>query len=148
MIGDLMRSVYGRWTAAGLDSSIAPLYPSGESRLASQNVGGAPEGTAAPRAEYFVSVGGPQAKSKSSRIYQAVALIQVWSGDSDSAGTYAGAIVDAYINADEVGMAMQNGTILEVEDGGGFVHKEDDTVFLTQQTVIIKFRRPNSAPSS
>jgi hypothetical protein len=148
VIGDLMQSVFNRWNAAGLDESIAPLYPSGEGRLVSQNPGGAPEGSDLPRAEYFCSVGGAQAKSVSSRIYQGVALIQVWSEDSDSAGTYAGAVADAYINADEVGMTMPNGTILEVEDGGGFVHKEDDTVYLTQQTVIIRFRRPNTAPQS
>lgn len=148
---DLMKAVYDRWVAASLHSSICELYPAGESRSGGRNPTGSPVETALPRAEYDVSTPAPSIKTRNSRTAQAVATIRVWGTSTNSAdastvvATFLRTIREKYVNADEVGMDMDNGDILEVDDGGQLCVKVDDDVWMGQQTLMIRHRINNRA---
>lgn len=150
---DLMKAVYDRWVAASLHTSICPLYPAGDGAKSGQTRSGTPVETAMPRADYYVQSPPPSIKTRGSRTAQAVAVIRIWdrsTGSTDAAtrvATHLQNIRAAFVNADESGMDMDNGDILEVDDGGTSpAAKEDDDVFGGAQTLIIRHRINNTAP--
>lgn len=150
---DLMKAVYDRWVAANLHTTIAELYPAGEGSKSGQNRTGAPVETTMPRAEYSVFTPAATIKTRGSRTAQAVAVFHVWDRKSDAqtasdrVASHVQSIRSKYLNADAVGMSMQNGDILEVDDGGSACAKVDDDVWMGTQTIIIRHTIANGAPA-
>lgn len=136
----LMTAVLTRWNAAGLNSSLGLLYPAGEGRASTRNVGGAPETDDLPRFEYMVIKPPAQQKSRNSRITQASAVFHLWGKTALLSSGYVSSVWSAFTNADEAPMSLSNGDILEVDDGGSFVEKVDDGVWLGQQLMLIRTR--------
>lgn len=146
----LLAGIYSRWNDAGLDDSIAELYPAGEGSGRAQNVGGAPVATDIPRAEYYVSISPPSVKTRGSRVRQAIAVVQLWGRSTAITAGYVSSVHDAFVNSDDAGispLAIAGGTVLQVDDAGSFVGKVDDNVFLGQQTLLIDYRIANSVPA-
>ena len=144
-----MTAIVNRWNDAGLATSIAKLYPAGESRNRMGNKAGSPEGTNLPRAEYMISSGPPNIRTRNSKIKQAIAIIQVYATTPLKAAEYLTDIFNAFVNsefAETNPMVLANGDVLDVEDGGSFVTKEDDAVWLGQHTLIIRHRIPFAVP--
>lgn len=150
---ELMKAVYDRWVAAGLDDSIAELYPAGNEQRGKDNQTGSPPETSLPRAEYMVYDPPPQIKTRNSRTNQVPAVIRVWATHSETddasivVAQYVGVIKSAYVNADEVGMALATGDLLEVDDGGSTCVAVDDNVWEGSVTLLLRNRRNNRAPS-
>ena len=148
---DIMAAIYARWNAAGLNTSIAELYPAGEGTKASQNKAGSPEGDALPRAEYYATTPAPSQKTRGSRVHQSMAVITVRDKTNEAAvGTFVKNIRAAFVNSESAGtspMTMTGGTVLEVDDGGSLVVKVDDDVFLGQQQLLIRHRIANVTPA-
>lgn len=148
---DLMKAVYDRWVAAGLDDSICELYPAGESRIGGRNSTGSPTDATLPRAEYEVSTPAPSIKTRNSRTAQALATIRIWdtktslADASERVATHVKNVRAKYVNADELGMDMDNGDILEVDDAGSGCVKVDDDVWMGVQTLAIRHRINNVA---
>lgn len=143
-------SLYNRWNNAGLDTSIAKLYPSGDSPRSGKNSSGSPEGSGLPRAEYTLVFPPPATKTRHSRIHQAVAVISVWGETKEATDGYVSTMRNTFINSEEAGtnpMTMTGGEILEVDDGGGSVMKVDDSLFVGEQTILIRCRINNTVPA-
>jgi len=143
-------SLFNRWNNASLDTSIASLYPSGETPKTGRNTSGSPEGDAVPRAEYMVSMGDP-IKSRGSRQYTAVVTFEVWGTLKETVDGYVTSIYNAFVNCSESSVAspiaMSGGDIQEVSDGAAFVEKEDDAVFRGTQIIYIRFSVPQQVPA-
>lgn len=141
-------AVYARWNAAGLDSSIAELYPSGDDR-SGDNPTGPPEGTTGTRAEVTSIVNPPSAKTRGSRYQHAISTIKVWGKPYETVAGYLDTIEDKYLNADEQGMTMPTGyKVMEVEPGGKAVMKSDDDLHMGVITILVRFQKNNTVPSS
>jgi hypothetical protein len=141
-------SVYNRWNNASLDSSIAKLYPAGDSPTAMKNTSGSPEGSSVPRAEYFLNISAPE-KTRGSRRYTAIVVFDVWGTTKEGVDGYISSIYDAFVNSDSAAsnpMTMTGGTILEVDDGPSYVFKDDDALFRGQQTIYVDFSVPQQTP--
>ena len=143
-----MTAVFNRWNAAGLNSSIAKLYPGGQ-RSSSRNQSGSPQGSTIPRAQYRVFTPRPQALSRGSRIYQAAVEIETWGASELIAAGFVTAIKSAFINSDNAAtspMVMADGTVMQVEDEGSNVSKDDDDMHCGRQLLSVRFRVNNSTP--
>lgn len=143
----LMDTIKARWDAASLDSSIANLYPAGDSPKKGRNPAGSPEGTTLPRAEYTVNIAKPSVKTRSSRIRQALVTFRVWGKDPETVGGYVDSIAAKYLNADELSLSFAGGTILEVDAGSQGLQKLDDALHMGQQLIHIQFREANMVPA-
>lgn len=147
---NLSIAFYTRWNNAGLDSSVAELYPGGQGVSSSQNKGGAPVNTAKPRAEYFVIDPAPNAKSRGSRLHMATVMVTVVGTTKDLVDEYIDLIHAAFINADEAAtnpMTLSSGNVMEVDDGGSVVEKVDDDTFEGTKTILIRYSIQNAIPA-
>lgn len=151
-----MAAIVTRWNDAGLDSSIAALYPAGDANIKTiandigQNRAGSPEGTAKPRAEYTVIQGAPLARSRNSRLYQPIATIHVRGTTAVQVADFVEAIGAAFINseaADTDPLTTSTGDVLDVNDGGQWVMKTDDATFEGEQMLLIQTRVNNRRPA-
>lgn len=140
--------IYNRWNDAGLDSSVAKLYPAGDSPGTKMNEFGTPEGTAKPRAEYFLVLSEPQ-KTRGSRRYTGTVLFSVWGDTKEEVDGYVTSIYNAFVNSDDAAsnpLTISNGSVLEVSDGSSSSLKVDDDTFRGDQTIQISINVPNSTP--
>ncbi len=145
-----MTAIFNRWNDAGLNTSIAKLYPAGEQKSTTQNKAGSPEGSALPRAEYFVMRGAPKSKSRNSRIYQAVATIKVRGTRAIQVAGFVDAINEAFVNSETSSsnpFSFSVSDALDVDDGGVWSGKADDGVFEGELTLLIQQRVDNRVPA-
>lgn len=138
-----MTAIVTRWTAAGLNSSLGTLWPSGEGRTAR----GAPPTDLLPRFEYMVNDPAPQNKSRNSRINQAAATFDLWGKSALLASGYVDSVKSKFLNADEVPMTMTGGDILEVDLAGSSCGQMDDQVWLGQLVVLFRIRVDQTVPA-
>lgn len=143
----LMDTIKARWDAASLDSSIADLYPAGDSPKRGRNSAGTPEGTSLPRAEYIVDIAAPIGKSRTSRVRQALVTFRVWGTVSETVAGYVDSISAAFLNSDELGLSFAGGTILEVDSGSQATEKQDDNLHMGQLVIYVKYREANAVPA-
>ncbi len=147
---ELMAAIFKRWNDAGLNTSVAKLYPAGETPSISKNKTGSPEGSDKPRAEYFVMRGPSQSKSRNSRLYQPVATIKVWGTGAAQVVGFVDAINAAFVNSESAGtnpLVTSAGDVLDVNDGGNWTGKADDSTFEGEQTLLIRQRVNNRIPA-
>jgi len=141
-------AVYNRWNDAGLNSSIAKLYPAGDSPGAKAGTTGTPESTSKPRAEYTLSLSPPQ-KTRGSRRYSGSLFISVWGDTKEGVDAYISSIYDAFVNSESAAsnpLSISNGTVLIVDDGSSDVNKVDDNTFRGNYVFEIGINVANSTP--
>lgn len=141
----IREAVYSRWNAAGLDTSIAPLYAGDESA--------SPEGSALPRAQYALPDDSQRARSRGSRELLQTLRFQVWATGDRTAQEYVDLIEASYVNSetaqsDPFAVAASAGTILDVRYRGQAVVQEDEAVFQGVLDLEVQWVKPISGPSA
>lgn len=147
---ELMAAIYQRWNAAGLDTTIAPLFRAGEGMKSAHNTTGTTPGTALPRAEFAVTRGSPQNRSRNSRLYQAIATIKIRGLVGATVSGWLETAADAFLNSDAAGtspLVLATGDVLGVSDGGQYVYKVDDSVHEAELTLLIRHRVNDRIPA-
>ncbi len=137
----LREAVFSRWNDAGLDGSIAALYPGVEVA--------APEGTALPRVQYSLPTDSEQSRSRGSRELLQPLRFQVWGTDDTTVGQYVDAIEAAYVNSesaqsDPLSIPASIGTVMSVDYVSKAVVHEDDALFQGIVQLEIQWFKPNT----
>lgn len=136
------KAFFARWNAAGLDSSIAKIYPSGDKPKSKNNSFGTPTGNDLPRAEYESS-NPPPRKSRNSRVFTVPVVVRIFGTGHLIVAEYVQAVKDAYVNA-ETTMTMIGGSILEIDEGNAFTQKVDDNLFAGMVMLLFRVRIGNA----
>jgi len=141
---DVDTALFERWVAAGLNSSIAPLYPS-------DDVSAPEDAGVVPRASYFVTADPLQSESRGSRIALKTYMLEVWDRTRELVGTHVNLIDTAFINAERAGllqMPESAGRIMATHYVDQGWEKVQDALFKGWIEISVQWRKPNATPVS
>lgn len=139
------KAIEARWNAAGLNTSIAALYP-GDDEAAPENAG------SMPRAQYATPDSTVESQSKSSIVFIQPVRFRVWGKTYALAKQYLEYIEAKFLNSDRAGtnplsLTATAGNVLDIEPQGSTVTKEDDAVFQGISEWYIRWFKVNAIPS-
>lgn len=149
----LPAAVVTRWDAAGLDSSVAPLY---RANPAFAEFGAAPEDLATstlPRAEFFIRDDSPVEHTVAYRIRSAFLTIRVYHSNEETLETLLTSIEDNFDNAENAGtnpfsLPTAFGTVNCIDFAGGReVHPVDEGIFLGTLEFQIRWTKARTTPA-
>lgn len=137
----LNAAIYARWNVAGLNTSIATLYPAGDK--GGFNPSGTREKTPLPRAEYFSISPGTDRRTRTSLTNAIPVYFRVYGTSAATVQGWVDSIRAKYVNAEHL-VTPASSTVLDIKDGGSFVSKQDDAVWMGEQMVMVTLRSSNT----
>ena len=156
-MSSLKAAIYSRWNAAGLNSSIAPLFPGQESETDSEAV---PPDTDLPRAEYFVDDTLPNEISRCGRVQMTAVTFRIYMGGPNSGidvdttvGNAVQAIVTAFVNSEQAATSplafasSSSGAIMDVGFGATHTAMLRRNVGRGLAEILVRHVVPNAIPS-
>jgi hypothetical protein len=142
---DVDNAILARWNNASLNSSIATLYPGGETA--------SPEGTLLPRANYYSPNDPLTAESRGSLVKMKTYIFETWATKYETAGDYVKAISAAFLNSESTAagshplqMDAHVGHIMSTHEADSGIEKLNDALFRGWYELTVRWNRNKVVP--
>jgi hypothetical protein len=146
---DIARAILTRWTAAGLDSSIAPLYQ-GSQEGANPELDSAGIPSELPRAEFSIPSDPLASESRATNISEAIVVFEVWGTTPEQVGDFVSAIKNAILGSENSAsnyLKMANGRIMSTHKVDTSVEQMKDAVHLGRYTLKVRYHENKTVPA-
>lgn len=146
---DLARAILARWTAAGLDNSIAELwYGSEDSATPELDPSGTP--TVLPRAGFEIPSNPLSCESRGTNISEAMVIFELWGTTAEQVGDFVTAVKNAILGSENSTgnyLKMANGRIMSTHKVDDSVEKRQDAVYLGRYTLKVRYHEAKTVPA-
>jgi len=146
---DLARAVLARWTAAGLDLSIAEIQQGSEDSAAPEIDSSGDPGEL-PRASFVIPSDSLSCESRGTNISEAMVLFEVWGKTPEQVGDFITAIKNAILGSERSTgsyLKMANGRIMSTHKVDDSVEKMQDAVWLGRYTIKVRWHEAKTVPA-